>query len=99
VSFHTFGSREFEVIWQPTSSAVEGLIGGLKVFQENDRSTILTLTFDSESPELGKDVLNTLMAVYDTLVVEDKRRIANSTLRFINDRLAELSDTLRRVQG
>jgi tyrosine-protein kinase Etk/Wzc len=40
-----------------------------------------------------------LMAVYDTLVVEDKRRIASSTLRFINQSITELNDTLRGVQG
>jgi tyrosine-protein kinase Etk/Wzc len=99
LSFRLFGSMNFEMSWLPMPDVVQDLMDGLKVFQENERSTILTLTFDSESPLLGKDVLNTLMAVYDTLVVEDKKRIANNTLRFINDRLSELSDTLRRVQG
>jgi len=39
------------------------------------------------------------MAVYDTLIVEDKNRIANNTLRFIDDRLKGLNDDLNGVQG
>src|SRR5258708_4662263 len=98
IDFHALGSQEFVLIWQPLAGAVEGLIGSLKVAQLNDQSTILSLAFDSESKQMGMDVLNTLMAVYDTLIVEDKNRMATNTLRFINDRLYELNDTLRRVQ-
>jgi len=99
VDFSIFGSKEFELMYLSMSSAVEGLVGNLKVAQPSDQSTILTLTFDSESKNLGRDVLNTLMAVYDTLIVEDKTKISSNTLKFINDRLYELNDTLKGVQG
>lgn len=78
---------------------VEELVGGLKISQPNDQATILYLSFESENAALGRDLLNTLMRVYDTIMVEDKNRIADNTLRFINARLDELSDTLRGVQG
>jgi capsular exopolysaccharide synthesis family protein len=99
MDFSIFGSREFELRHLSISSAVEALVGDLKVAQPADQSTILTLTFDSESKNLGRDVLNTLMSVYDTLIVEDKTKISTNTLKFINDRLFELNDTLRGVQG
>lgn len=94
-----FASRVFEIDWSPLINAAQGLQGGLKVVQTNEQSTILTLTFEGENSALGKDVLNTLMAVYDTLMVEDKNRIAANTLRFINDRVLELNDTMRGVEG
>jgi len=96
---HSLSSVIFEVGWQPLENVANGLLGGLKIVQGNDQSTILTLSFESENTDLGIDVLNTLMAVYDTLAVEDKQRIANNTLRFIDDRLLDLTDTLNRVQG
>ncbi|MDO6434166.1 polysaccharide biosynthesis tyrosine autokinase [Flavitalea sp. BT771] len=99
MDFSNYGSREFELRHLSISSAVESLVGDLRVAQPADQSTILTLTFDSESKNLGRDVLNTLMAVYDTLIVEDKTKISTNTLKFINDRLFELNDTLRGVQG
>ncbi|HEY6900805.1 MAG TPA: polysaccharide biosynthesis tyrosine autokinase [Puia sp.] len=94
-----YNSMTFEVVWQPLRDVASGLLGGLRIVQGNDQSTILTLGYEGENSDLGIDILNTLMAVYDTLGVEDKQRIANNTLRFINDRLYDLSDTLSRVQG
>lgn len=99
MSLHSFGSPVFEVHWAPLSSAVEELVAGLKIAQPNDQATILLLSFESENVPLARDVLNTLMKVYDSLMIEDKNRIADNTLRFINARLEELSDTLKGVQG
>jgi capsular exopolysaccharide synthesis family protein len=91
--------RIFLCGWQPLLSAAEGLQGGLKVVQASDQTTILTLSFEGVDSKLGVDVLNNLMAVYDSLIVEDKNRIAFTTLRFIDDRLNNLKDELGGVQG
>lgn len=99
VNIKLFVGKIYQVHWQPLSQAAENLLAGLKVGQVNDRSTILALSFESENIELGKNVLNTLMAVYDSLIVEDKSRIAFITLRFIDDRLNNLRDELSGVQG
>jgi capsular exopolysaccharide synthesis family protein len=99
VNIYSFPSSQFEIDWYPLLSAAIMLQGQVKVTQLNEQSTILTLSFEGENSILGKDVLNNLMAVYDTLMVEDKNRIAANTLRFINDRLFELNDTIRGVQG
>ncbi|MHA4808292.1 GumC family protein [Flavitalea flava] len=99
INIHSYGTMVFEASWLRLENADENLIGGLRIGQANEQSTILNLSFESENTALGKDVLNTLMAVYDTLMVEDKNRIADNTLRFINARLLELNDTLRGVQG
>jgi tyrosine-protein kinase Etk/Wzc len=99
VNIFSFASRQFEIDWSPLLDIALGLQGGLKVMQINEQATILTLTFEGENPMLGRDVLNNLMAVYDTLQVEDKNRIAANTLRFINDRIYELNDTIRGVEG
>lgn len=99
VDLRSFSTMEFAVSWMPAMEVAQGLMGGLKVFQINDQSTILTLTYEGENSALGKDIVNTLMAVYDTMTVEDKNRIAANTLKFIQDRLRELDDTLRGVEG
>jgi len=88
-----------EVSWLPVAAVAEMLQGSIKIAQPNDQATILGLSYEGENPALGMNVINTLMSVYDTLVVEDKNRIAANTLRFINDRLYELSDTIKGVQG
>lgn len=91
--------RIFQVNWQPLLDAAEGLQGGLKITQASDQTTILTLSFEGVDTRLGKDVLDDLMSVYDSLIVEDKNRIAFITLRFIDDRLNNLREELGGVQG
>jgi tyrosine-protein kinase Etk/Wzc len=99
VNIFAFASRQFEIDWSPLYDVAIGLQGELKVMQINEQATILTLAFEGENPILGRDMLNNLMAVYDTLQVEDKNRIAGNTLRFINDRIFELNDTIKGVEG
>lgn len=99
VNIFSFASRQFDIYWSPLINAAQSLQDGLRVVQINEQSTVLTLSFEGENPTLGQDVLNTLMAVYDTLMIEDKNRIAANTLRFIQDRLFELNDTMRGVEG
>ena len=95
----SLASPKYDILLLSPDDVAGTLANGLKIAQSGDQTTILTLTFEGENVNLGKDILNKLMAVYDTLMIEDKNRIAGNTLRFINDRLFDLSDTLRGVEG
>ena len=99
LSENAFVNTKFGVDWQPLRSAAENLAGSLSVNQINQQATILTLDFESENADLGNDVLNKLMSVYDSLIIEDKSRINANTLAFINAQLYLLNDTLKGVQG
>lgn len=96
---NSFINTKFSTGWQPFKYAAENLAAGLSVAQINEQSTILTLAFEGENANLGNDVLNTLMSVYDSLIVEDKSRINANTLNFINTQLYILNDTLKGAQG
>lgn len=96
---NAFENTKVSTAWQPIRYAADNLAGALSVNQINQQSTILTLTFEGENANFGSDVLNTLMSVYDSLVVEDKSRINANTLSFINTQLYLLNDTLKGAQG
>jgi tyrosine-protein kinase Etk/Wzc len=98
-NIRSFVGKVVIVTWQPLEQAAGSLLGSIRVAQANDQSTILALNYEGENIGLGKDVLNTLMSVYDSLIVEDKSRIAFITLRFIDERLDNLRDELNGVQG
>ena len=98
-NLNVFKSQIFEVSKVPLNDVAREFTGNVRISQPNSESTILALTFEGENSRLANDFLNTLMAVYDTLMVEDRNKIAGNTLRFINDRLFELDDTLRGVEG
>lgn len=98
-SLQSYTRNQFLIGWQPLSEAAASLAGNLRVAHVNTESTILNLSFDDENSDLGRDVLNTLMNVYDTLIVEDMNRIATNTLRFVDDRLEGLKQDLGSVEG
>ncbi|HEV9038510.1 MAG TPA: polysaccharide biosynthesis tyrosine autokinase [Puia sp.] len=99
LSLHIYSRPTFEFGWTPLSNIAASMIGSLSIGQLSDQATILSLSYETENPSLGQDVLNTVMAVYDTLIVEDKRRTTSNMLQFIQDRLNEMGDTLKGVQG
>lgn len=99
VDYQDFSRPKFLIGWQPLESATGNLIGSLTVSQSGDQATILNLSFKHENTYLGLDVLNTLMAVYDSLIVEDKTRVAIATENFIDSRLASLKTDLNGIEG
>jgi len=59
---------------------------------------IIELSIDDEVPERGTEVLNRLVAVYKGINIQDKNKETESTLKFIDERLASLSGELTDVE-
>ncbi|HVU98922.1 MAG TPA: polysaccharide biosynthesis tyrosine autokinase [Puia sp.] len=98
VLLQEYPTRDFIVTWQPAFDAASDIISSMKVTQLNEMATILSFSMVTENISLGRNVLNTLMAVYDSTIVEDKNRVSVITLRFIDDRLEALKNDLGRVE-
>lgn len=79
---------------QATASAYAGQ---LFVAQNDEKSTVINLTFNDISTQRAEDVLNTLIAVYNENWVKDKNQIAVSTSLFINERLGVIEQELGNV--
>jgi len=92
-------NSEFIITYSPLTELVGWFLGDLGVAQVDNQATILTLSYKTENVDLGKDLLNTLMAVYDSINIEDKNRIADNSLRFIDDRLDTLRNELNNTEG
>ena len=99
VSIDYLQSRIFDVRFMSLADAASSLVGGLKVNQASDAATILNLSLETENISLGQDILTTVMAVYDTLIIEDRNRISDATLRFIDKRVDTLDHELGNVEG
>ncbi|MDP4263345.1 MAG: polysaccharide biosynthesis tyrosine autokinase [Bacteroidota bacterium] len=61
-------------------------------------STVITLNFRDIIPERAEDILNELIAVYNKANIDEKKRLAASTLNFVNDRLAAVDSELHDVE-
>lgn len=99
VRLASFQSPDFIISWQPLIQAAWGLTSSLRIAPADDNSTILQLSMQTEEPKSGKDVLNTLMHVYDSLIIEDKNRISVNSKEFIDKSLDTLRQQLSGVEG
>lgn len=96
------------VDWQKTSesltvsrsglnSAVSRYADGLSVALNDEKATIIDLSFRDVCIQRAEDILNTVIAVYNENWIKDKNQIAVSTFMFINDRLGVIEGELGHV--
>ncbi len=81
----------------PFGSAVSACSSRLGVSRNDDKSNIITLSFNDVSTQRAEDVLNTLIAVYNENWISDKNRVTISTSQFIDDRLGVIENELGNV--
>jgi capsular exopolysaccharide synthesis family protein len=67
----------------------------INVTLNDKRGSILSITSTGFVPEQEADYLNKLMVVYIRSGLEDKNRIAENTINFIDKQLIDVSDSLR----
>ncbi|RFM27403.1 GumC family protein [Deminuibacter soli] len=99
--------------WQPSQSVIISVgsidaaarqYGGLLgVAVPNKQVTIINLSLEESLPDRGEQVLNTLIDAYMQANVNDKNRMADSTVKFIDERLGlvfkELSVIEKDIEG
>lgn len=62
-------------------------------------SSILNLQMTDPKPKRARDIINTLIEVYNEEEIEDKNRVLSSTLDFIDERVKILTQELDVVEG
>lgn len=93
----------FELVVNPINPVALGYNRGLTVGNVNRLISIINLSIMDAIPERGEDVLNKLMKVYMQANIDDRNRIADGTMDFINSRLglvgSELTDIEKEIEG
>lgn len=83
---------------QPHTNAVDNYLGNLKAEPTSKTSTVIHLTLEDAVPQKGEAILNQLIREYNQAAVMDKNKVAASTLKFIEDRLGNVSGELASVE-
>lgn len=76
----------------------DNYLSNLNIILSSKQSTVLNLSFESTIPQRGKDILNTLIQVYNEASLTDKNRTTQSTIQFIDERLKLISGELTEVE-
>ena len=90
--------NKYIISYQPTTNVATAIAGGLQIRQLSKETTILSLSINAEVPQKGRDILNTLVNVYNDVNVEDKNKIVDNTIKFIDQQLNVLTDSLREIE-
>lgn len=75
-----------------------GLAARLNVYSINANASALMIGISDAVPNKAKDLLTVLIEVYEEVTVDDKNKIAEKTVEFIDDRLTFLTEELNRVE-
>lgn len=90
--------KEILVMRSSLNGAVAAYSAGLSVALNDDKSTIINLTFKDVNTQRAEDVLNTLIAVYNENWIKDRNQVAVNTSMFINERLGVIERELGNVE-
>jgi tyrosine-protein kinase Etk/Wzc len=66
---------------------------------DDKQASVISVTLQETVPGKGEDILNKLYEVYTSMNEEDKNKIADSTINFIDERLAVVSNQLAGVEN
>nr|WP_068888376.1 tyrosine-protein kinase [Pedobacter panaciterrae] len=78
---------------------VAGLMNDLNVSVGNKLITVIDLSINHPIPKKGEDILTVLINKYVQGNINDKNEVADSTIKFIRNRLAFISSELGDLEG
>lgn len=83
----------------PLLETVDSYEKRLMVELNNEKGTVIDLTFTDQNIQRADDVLSTVIGIYNESWIRDKNQIAVSTSNFINDRLRVIEGELGNVDS
>jgi tyrosine-protein kinase Etk/Wzc len=89
---------KYIIQWMPPFQMAGGLAAGLNIRQLNRDATILSINIITEIQQKGLDILNEIVKAYNNNIIENKNRVIENTVKFIDGRLILLTSDLSRVE-
>ncbi|MBO9562008.1 MAG: polysaccharide biosynthesis tyrosine autokinase [Niastella sp.] len=90
--------QRLEITIGSIDGTTQGYMASLTVDIPNDEVSVIYLTLTETLPEKGQKILNALINTYLQANVNDKNRIADSTMKFIDERLSLVSSELSGIE-
>ena len=92
-----FSSYSITIV--PYSQAISSYLKNLSVVNQDTKAATISLSLSNEPvPKRGVEMLTQLINTYIKLNIEDKNKVADSTIAFLNNRLLVVSDELNDIE-
>ena len=89
----------YVVTWKPVADAAEVLSGKLNARSLDQKASVIELNIVLENLQKAKDVLNAVTTEFNHADIEDRRRLNETTVRFVDERLSNIAGELQGVEG
>jgi len=96
---NTIANEQLQCIISPIDKVAKAYIDALNIAAINKQVSIVKLDLYDIIPQRGRDVVNKLMEEYMQANVDDRNRVAESTIGFIDERLAIVSSELSGIES
>lgn len=97
LSFEKYIDVPIRIDIRPINEVAEKYQENVSITTQDEFSKIVSLYLEDPIKEKGRDILNTLIKVYNDNAIEDKKIIADRTSAFINERIADIASNLTSV--
>ncbi|MDB5191554.1 MAG: hypothetical protein JWQ96_1117 [Segetibacter sp.] len=91
--------EKYRVVWKPVMEVAGELSNGLNISQPQTDANILKLSINTEVAAKGTQILNTLVSEYNSRNNEQKNKLVDYTLSFIDERMNLMRGELGRVES
>ena len=81
------------------NAATDTYVNSVTPEMVDKKSNVIQMTISTTVPGKGEAILTKLYEIYTRVNREDKNRIVDSTISFINDRLGKVADELKDVES
>ncbi len=93
-----YNTNDFIIEYASTDARAAELQFNMIAGQSGESNNIMNLTYETENPRLGADILNQWMKEYQLAGLDEKKQAAENTLAFINAQLESTNDELGGVE-
>lgn len=92
-------SGDYIAMWQPVPAVAGNFSANLTVKPLDTKTNAIQLSLKTENINKGIDVLNALFTEFNLSDIEDRNKLSENTVRFIDERLLSISRELDSVEG
>lgn len=92
-------TAEYIAEWRPVADAAGALLGKFKVEPQDKHSNVLSLGLITQNLQRSVDILNSICTEYNLSDIEERNKLSESTVRFIDERLSVIAGELKGVEG
>lgn len=89
--------KRFQIKVSPVEHVANVLKSAVQISVTDEFSNILDVSMTSAIPQKAKDIIDKLIEIYNRNDIDEKRRIADKTSEFIDNRIQLISGTLTSV--